>query len=40
MKYLEIRLGDTIEGNIMYIDWVKKQENIVRLARKKFAVKS
>ena len=30
----------SIEGNILYMDWLKKQENIAKLARKKFAVKS
>ena len=39
-EILGSKIRSAIEGNIMYIDWLKKQENIAKLARKKFAVKS
>ena len=39
-EILGSKIRSTIEGNILYMDWLKKQENIAKLARKKFAVKS
>jgi len=38
-EILGSKIRSTIEGNILYMDWLKKQENIAKLARKKFAVK-
>ena len=39
-EILGSKIRSAIEGNILYIDWLKKQENIAKLTRKKFAVKS
>ena len=34
MKYLEVNLEVPIQGNILYIDWLKKQENLKLNLRK------
>ena len=39
-EILGSKIRSAIEGNILYIGWLKKQENRAKLARKKFAVKS
>ena len=34
------KVRNAIQGNILYIDWLKKQESKAKLAKKKFAEKS
>ena len=34
------KLRTAIQGNILYIDWLKKQESKAKLAKKKFVEKS
>ena len=34
------KLRTAIQGNILYIDWLKKQESKAKLAKKKFAEES
>jgi hypothetical protein len=39
-EILGSKIRGAIEGNILYIDWLKKQESKAKLARKKFYEKS
>ena len=39
-EILGSKIRSAIEGNTLYIDWLKKQESKAKLAKKKFAVKS
>jgi hypothetical protein len=39
-EILGSNIRNAIEGNILYIDWLKKQESKAKLAKKKFAEKS
>ena len=39
-EILGSKIRNAIEGNILYIGWLKKQESKAKLAKKKFAEKS
>ncbi len=39
-EILGSKIRSAMEGNILYIDWLKKQESKAKLAKKKFAEKS